>query len=162
MLLIALYPPLQLAAEFHRPQGNTLIEKGSSLDGFPGYVVPRDVIPQHHIERSGRATLLPITLDAHPLRSSTTEHQPGHIVGVTVIVDDDFFVLGEQVLEVSVRQSMWVRAKGPEDHEIGDVDDPDAELWGELPKKSGGGDDFECNLRTDTNQDDVRTETLIR
>ena len=161
ILLIALDPSLQLATEFHRSQGNTLIEKSGSPDSLSSNVVPRYVVPQHHIEGGGRTSFLPITLDVHPLRSFTTEHQPGHVVRVTVVVNDDLLVLGEQVLEVSVRKSMWVRTEGSEDHKIGDVHNPHAKLWSDLAKKSGSSDDFECDLCTDTNKDDIWTKTFV-
>jgi hypothetical protein len=161
ILLITFDPSLQLTTEFHRPQGNTLIEKGGSPDSLSSDVVPRHVVPQHHIEGGGRTSFLPITLDVHPLRSFTTEHQPSHVMWVTVIVNDDLLVLGEQVLEVGVRKSMRVRTEGSKDHQIGDVHNPHAELWSDLAKESGGGDDFECDLCTDTNEDDIRTETFV-
>ena len=161
MPLIALYPSRQLTAKFHGPQCDTFVEKSSSPNSFPSNVVPRDVVPQHHIQRSGRATLFPVTFDVHPLRSFTAEHQSSQVVRVTVIIHDDFLVLSEQVLEVGVRKGMRVRPKWPEDHEIGHINYPHTKLWGDLPKERGSNDNFKGNFCANSNKDDIRSETLI-
>lgn len=74
---------------------------------------------------------------------------------VAMIINDNLLVFGEQVLEVGVRKGPRVRAEGSEDHQIGDVHNPRAKFWSDPAKESGGGDDFECNFRTNTDKDDI-------
>ena len=161
ILLTTLDPSLQFSTEFHRPQSDALIENGGPPNSLRSNMVPRHVVPQHHIERGSRTPFLPIPLNVHPLRSLPAKRQPGNVVRVAVVVNDDLLVPGEQVLEVRVRKSVRVRTEGSKDHEIGDIHDPHAKLRSDLAKESGSGDDFERDLRTDTNEDDIRTETFI-
>ena len=161
ILLITLDPPLQLSPKLHRPQRNPLIKQRTSPNRLPSNMIPRHMVPQHHIEGSSRTSFLPIPLDVHPLRPLPSKHQPGHIVRVPVVIHHDLLILREQVLKISVRERVGVRTEGSEDHEIGDVHDPHSELWSDLAEESGGGDYFEGDFRADTDEDDVRTETVI-
>jgi hypothetical protein len=65
------------------------------------------------------------------------------------------------VFEIVVGESVWMRAVGAKNHEIGDVNNPHTKLWSELAKKGGGDDNLERNLRTNANQDYVWTQTSI-
>ena len=124
-------------------------------------MISRNVIPQHHVERSCRASFLPITLDVHPISAFTSERQPSYVTAIAMVVDYNPPVLGEKVAEIVIGESVWMRTEGSKDHEVSDIHNPHAKLWSDLAKESGSSDNFECDLRADTNEDDIRTETLI-
>ena len=109
----------------------------------------------------GCASFLAITLDVHPLRSLAAEHRPSYVVWIATRDNYNFLVFGEQVLEVGVRESVWVRTGGSENHETGNIRDPHMKLWSDLTKKRSGGDDFERDLCTDTDKDDLRAGTFV-
>ena len=62
-------------------------------------------------------------------------------------------LLREQRVEAVVVERMRVRALLVEDHQVGDVDDANSQSRHKFTKKGGSGDDLECHLDTDTNQD---------
>ena len=74
--------------------------------------------------------------------ASTTEEKSAELLWVAVVVEVDVLVGGEESVPVSILEGMWVGAGWCEDHEVGDVDDTDAEVGGDLAKESGGGDDL--------------------
>ena len=159
--LSLLDPGLQLAVQLHRPESHSLIDNGSTPNTLHSNMVSRNVVPQHHVERGRRASFLPVALNVHPISAFASERQPGHITAIPVVIDDNPPVLGEKVTKVVIGESMWMRTEGSKDHEISDVHNPHAKLRGDLAEKGGCGDDFERDLRTDTNEDDIRAETFI-
>ena len=124
-------------------------------------MISRNVVPQHHVERSCRASFFPVTLDMHPIRTSASKYQPGYVAAVPVVIDHNPPVLSEKVIKVIIGESVWVRTGGSENHKICDIHNSYSKLWSDLAKKCRGGDDFEGDLRSDTDEDDIRTETFI-
>ena len=140
---------------------DVLVELGSSADRRLGDVVARSVVQEHHVESGGRGTLLAVTLDADTFGGDTAEEERAELLGVAVVVEVDVLVGGEESVPVSGLEGVWVRAGGREDHQVGDVDDTDAELWRDLAEESGGGDNLEGHLNTETDENDVGVDTLI-
>ena len=62
-------------------------------------------------------------------------------------------VLREQRVEAVVVERVWVRAFLAEDHQVGDVDDAEAEGGAELAEEGGGGDDLEGDFDADAAED---------
>ena len=77
-----------------------------------------------------------------------------------MVVEVDELVGGEEGVPVGVGERMWVSAFWAEDHEVGDVDDTDAEVGEELAEESGAGDDLEGDLDTDTDEDAMRKKMV--
>lgn len=70
-----------------------------------------------------------------------------------MVVDNDILVLGEKCVEIIGAQSMRVAAMGPENHEVGNVDDAHSQSGNHLAKECSSRYNFECHFDTDTNED---------
>ena len=62
-------------------------------------------------------------------------------------------VLREQRVEAVVVERVRVRALLAQDHQVGDVDDAEAEGGAEPAEEGGGGDDLEGDFDADTAED---------
>ena len=78
-----------------------------------------------------------------------------------MVVEDDWFVLGEQRLEAFIAERVWVRAEGAENHKICHVHDTDPQGRDLLAEQCSGGDYFEGHLHTDTYENDIRRHALV-
>ena len=140
---------------------DVLVELGSTADRSLGDVVAGSVVQEHHVESGGRGTLLAVAGDGDALSGDTAEEERAELLRVAVVVEVDVLVGGEERVPVDVLERVWVAAGGREDHEVGDVHDTDAERWRDLAEESGGGDNLEGHLNTETDENDVGVDTLI-
>lgn len=137
------------------------VDACTSANGGDSNIKSRRVIAKHHVERRCSCSLFLVTLHRNTIQPRAAEQQPLQLYGVTVVVEVNRLVLGEETVEGLVGERMGVCAAGAEDHEIGDVDDADTEFWDEFAEEGGSSDDFESNLHTNANKGDVWVDTTV-
>lgn len=87
------------------------------------------------------------------------EEKRGDFFGVSVEVDQNRFVGGEERIERVFRQGVRVLAVLAEDHEVDDVDDSDSNTFGS--QKRRGGDDLVRYFYADTDEYDIRLHSVV-
>lgn len=141
--------------------------------------VSRDVVESEHRPGGGRRTLLDVTEDVKlssasiipPCATSgptnprsghvrlAVEEQAGNVLGVSVEVDEDGLVRREEAVERVLGKGVRVLPALAEDEQVVDIDDTNADAL--VLKDGRRGDDFERDLDTTSDEDDVRVLAAV-
>lgn len=79
-----------------------------------------------------------------------------------MVVENDGGIGREERVEAGLVEGVRVVTRGGKDEQVDDVDDADAEVGAKVAaEESGGLDDFLGELEADTDEDDVRLDTLV-
>lgn len=141
--------------------GHLGVDACTSANSSDSNIISRCVIAKHHIERRSSRSLLLVSLHCNTIQPWAAEQQTLQLDGVTMVIEVDRLVFGEEAVEGLVGERVRVRAARAKDHEIRDVDDADAEFRDEFAEEGGGGDDFEGDFHTNANKSDVRVNTTV-
>lgn len=147
------------------------------------------LVERKHAPRSSRGSGLAVAVDAHTTTADgvrAVKEQARELTRVTVtasrirsswscviqrilgtpnspvVVEDDGDAGREERVEARLVEGMRVVAGGSQDKEVDDVDDTDAEVGAKVTtEETRSLDDLLSELETDTDEDDVRLDTLV-
>ena len=124
-------------------------------------VKPIEIVHHHHVERRARRAFFLVAAHVQVLVVGPPVREPMDQPGVAVEGEHDRLVLGEERIEVLVRQAMRVLALRLQFHQVDDVDDPDLQRREMLPKQIHRGQRLQRGHVTAASHHHIRLASLV-